>query len=221
MTHPRHLPSIPRPRSGRTGTGAADRPAPITGRAAPIDVEALRTGLAALHSPHRAERDATVDAIRASPERYPPPVLYALAHTLFQRGERDAAIFWYHAGQLRARFDVERCADPTVADVIMLLRGQYGDTINRYAFVEADLAVLRSAVQRAVRWDRRTPHAYDHRWVNLHGVRAFAEPGQHVALSRPPQEWDRIASRVREDYLDGMRAVLDDLERWAPLTASA
>src|SRR4051794_17147681 len=91
-------------------------------RTAPIDVGAMRAALAALHSPRAAERYAAVDTVRASPERYPPPVLYALANELFQRAEPDAAIFWYHAGQLRARFDVERCADPTVADVLTVLR---------------------------------------------------------------------------------------------------
>ncbi len=197
------MPSIPHPRTGS------------------IDVSTLRTTLAELHSPRRAERDAAVDAVRASPEQYPPPVLYALAHALFQRGEWDAAIFWYHAGQLRARFDVERCADPTVADVVIQLRQQYGEAINRYAFVEADLTVLRAAVHRAVRWDRRTAHDYDQRWVNLHGVRAFAEPGQGTALSRPRADWVEIAERVRADYVDGMCSVLDDLERWEPLSASA
>ncbi len=66
-------------------------------------------------------------------------------------------------------------------------------------------------------WDRRTARTYDHRWVNLHGARVFAEPGQQVALSRPRAAWAEIAERVRTDYLDGMRMVLDDLERWAPL----
>ena len=53
--------------------------------------------------------------------------------------------------------------------------------------------------------------------MNLHGARVFAEPGQQVALSRPRAAWADIAERVRTDYLDGMRMVLDDLERWAPL----
>lgn len=190
-------------------------------RPAPIDVTPMRTALAELHSPRRTRRDAAVDAVRTSPQGFPPPVLYALAHALFTRGERDAALFWYHAGQLRARFDVERCADPTVVDVVERLRGQYGAPINGYAFVEAELSVLRAAVRRAVDWDRATPYAYDHRWVNLHGVRAFAGPGPAAALSRPRAQWPDIAERVRADYLAGMHAVLRDLERWAPLDASA
>jgi hypothetical protein len=188
---------------------------------APLDLGPLRATLVELHSPRRADRDAAVDAVRASPGRYPPPVLYALGHTLFQRGERDEAIFWYHAGQLRARFDVERCADPTVGDVLDQLRRQYGEPINEYAFVDAELGVLRGAVQRVVAWDRATPRDYDHRWVNLHGVRAFAQPGPPVPLSRPRVQWPALAERVRADYLDGMRVVLDGLERWEPLGASA
>ena len=87
--------------------------------------------------------------------------------------------------------------------------------------MDAELSVLRAAVRRAVDWDRATPHGYDHRWVNLHGVRAFAGPGPGIALSRPRVQWSRIAERVRADYLAGMHAVLQDLERWAPLSASA
>jgi hypothetical protein len=199
LPHPRHAPIEP----------------------APIDVSPLRTALAELHSPRRSRRDAAIDDVRASPRSYPPPVLYALAHALFARGEPDEALFWYHAGQLRAWFDVERCADPTVADVVERLRRQYGGPINGYAFVDAELDVLRTAVRRAVEWDRATAHDYDHRWVNLHGVRAFAGPGPGVALSRPRAQWPGIAERVRADYLAGMHSVLQDLESWAPLGASA
>jgi transposase len=188
---------------------------------AEIDVKALRTGLAALHGTNRGRRDAAITAIRTAPHRFPPPALYALAHTLFGRDERDEAVFWYHAGQLRARFDVERSADPTVADVLTLLRRQYGGPINRYSFTVAELAALREAVHRAVEWDATTPYRYDHRWVNLHGLRAFRDLGPPVAFSRPRSEWSAIAERVRADYLDGMSAVLLDLERWESLTASA
>lgn len=188
---------------------------------APIDVQDLHRTLAALHSPRRADRDAAAATVLAAPQRHAPPALSALAHALFRRGNPDAALFWYHAGQLRARFDVERCADPTVADVPALLRRQYGGPINRHAFVEADLAVLRGAVRQAVRWDRRTPHDYDHRWINLHGTRAFAEPGQVLPLSRPRAGWRAIAEQVRSDYLHGLRDVLDGLENFAPLGASA
>ena len=190
-------------------------------RSAQIDVTPLRTALAELHSPWRTRRDAAVDDVRAFPQCYPPPILYAMAHALSARGERDEALFWYHAGQLRARFDVERCADPTVVDVVERLRHQYGEPINSYAFVDAELSVLRAAVRRAVDWDRATAHDYDHRWVNLHGVLAFAGPGAGVALSRPRAQWSGIAERVRVDYLAGMDSVLRDLERWAPLSASA
>ena len=186
---------------------------------AEIDVKALRTGLAALHGANRGRRDAAIAAIRSGPQRFAPPALYALAHTLFGRDERDEAVFWYHAGQLRARFDVERSADPTVADVLTLLRRQYGGPINRYSFTVAELAALRDAVHRAVEWDATTPFRYDHRWVNLHGLRAFRDLGPSVAFSRPRSEWGAIAEQVRAEYLQDMDAVLRDLERWESLTA--
>ena len=62
-------------------------------------------------------------------------------------------------------------------------------------------------VERAVAWDRATPHEYDHRWINLHGMGAFT--GGDGPLSRPATEWDAIAERTREEYLEGLREVLD------------
>ncbi len=176
-----------------------------TGEHAEIDVDGQAATIAALHGP---DPSATVEAVLAAPQRHTPPVLYALAAALFAGGRREEGATWYYAAQLRARFDVTRCADPTVEDAVAILRANYGEPINRWTF--ADLPRLRTAVERAVAWDRATPHDYDHRWINLHGMGAFGvSPGE--PLSRPEAEWPEIAEQVRTDYLTGLAEVLDDL----------
>ncbi len=178
-----------------------------TGEHAEIDVSGEAETITALHGP---DPSATVEAVLAAPHRHTPPVLYALAAALFAGGRREEGATWYYSAQLRARFDVERCADPTVEGAVAILRERYGEPINRWAFTEAR-AQLRTIVERAVAWDRATAHDYDHRWINLHGMGAFGvSPGE--PLSRPEAEWPAIAEQVRTDYLTGLYEVLADLD---------
>ncbi|MGI5125873.1 hypothetical protein ACQEVB_03560 [Pseudonocardia sp. CA-107938] len=178
-----------------------------TGEHAEIDVAGQAETIAALHGPDPA---AAVEAVLAAPQRHTPPVLCALAAALFAGGRHEEGATWFYAAQLRARFDVMRCADPTVGGAVAILRERYGEPINRWAFTEAR-ARLKVIVERAVAWDRATPHDYDHRWINLHGMGAFGvDPG--APLSRPEEEWPAIAEQVRADYLRGLHEVLTDLD---------
>jgi hypothetical protein len=172
---------------------------------AAIDVSEQNEAIAALHGAEEAERARTVAAVRGAPERFAPPVLCALAAVLFVQGEPDEAVFWYHAGRLRARFDANRCADHTAASAVAVLGQRYGLPINRYAFAHPHR--LRALVERVVAWDRATAHAYDPRWINLHGMGAFAGVSAG-RLSLPEAEWPGIAERTRGDYLRGMDEVL-------------
>jgi hypothetical protein len=175
-------------------------PVPPAGEYAAIDVARQNAALAALHGPAPA---GTVAAVLAAPHAYSPPVLAAVAAVLFADGRRGDSAFWFYAAQLRARFDANRCADPTAAGAVTVLTQHYGPEINRHAF--ADPARLRATVERVVAWDRATPHGYDHRWINLHGMGAFTGA---VPLSRPAPDWPEIAERTREEYLRGLDAAL-------------
>ncbi len=77
--------------------------------------------------------------------------------------------------------------------------------MNRWAF--ADPRRVRRAAVTAVAWDRGAPHDYDHRWIALHGMRAFL-PGDASPVSVPEREWPALAARVRAEYLVGLREVL-------------
>ncbi|MDN5853813.1 MAG: hypothetical protein L0K86_13400 [Actinomycetia bacterium] len=98
-------------------------PVPVAGAYAHIDVAEQAAAITALHGPDPA---AMVAAVLETPQRYVPPVLYAPAAVLFARGRRAEGGFWYYAAQLRARFDVRRCADPTVDGAVAILRERYG-----------------------------------------------------------------------------------------------
>jgi hypothetical protein len=179
-------------------------PVPPAPTHAEIDVVRQNAALAALHGAEQAWRAQTVAAVLAAPQAYAPPVLAALAAVLFAGDRRGEAAFWFYAAQLRARFDANRCADPTAAGAVAVLTQRYGPEINRHAF--ADRTALRTTVERVVAWDRQTPHEYDHRWINLHGMGAVT--GSAGPLSRPEVEWPAVAERTRVEYLDGLDRAL-------------
>lgn len=183
------------------------------GEHATIDVRLAKQTIDTLMSGTDEQIAQTVSAIRESPERYAPPVFYYLSKRLFDQGDKDDAAFWYYAGQLRARFDANRCADSTARQAVSVLNERFGTPINQYTFT--DLDALEALVTRVVAWDRATPHEYDHRWINLHGMEAVTDAtGGGISeepLSLPEEEWDAIAERTRVEYLEGLRQALAQL----------
>lgn len=183
-------------------------PIPVTpaGEHAAIDVSVLRSALAALTGADPLRRADAVRTVLHTPSRFAPPVLHAVSEAVFE-SDREEGAWRFYAAQLRTRFDITRCADPTVEGAAAILTGRFGPPVNRWVFAEPSR--LRPLAERAVEWDRATPHDYDHRWVNLHGTGAFgAGDGR---LSVPADEWDAIAERVRVEYLEGVDEVLREL----------
>lgn len=174
------------------------------GEHATIDTAAARQTLTALLGPDARARRRAVAAVSAAPERQAPPVLYALSAALVDLGRPAEASFWFYAAQVRARFDANRCADPSAGAAVTALNERFGAQVNRFAFTDLDR--LRRTVVRAVAWDRSAPHHYDHRWIALHGMWAFT--GADGPLSRPAAEWDAVAARTRAEYLTSFRALL-------------
>lgn len=189
---------------------ARDIVAKPTGAYATIDVAPTNDAIKKLqHGSHR-ERRATSDAIEAAPARYAPPALYALSRALFDDGRKDDAAFWFYAAQLRARFDANRCADGSARAAVDALNGEYGAPVNRYMFQRLD--ALEALVPKVIEWDRATPHEYDARWINRHGMGAFPGGGD-AALSLPQDQWETIAERTRDEYLAGFEAAMASMKR--------
>jgi len=104
--------------------------------------------------------DRRADEIKADIAQDHPAAFYVLAGKLFDRGDRDEAVFWFYAGQLRYRVhlacnpDLPPDGDPALfgalSDVI-------GHDINRYAF--GDLPKLLNTLDEVIDWDAKTDDA--------------------------------------------------------------
>ncbi len=197
------------------------------GKYAGIDVRLANETIAALMGEDEGARSRATHAVEAAPEKYAPPVFYVLSSVLFASGRKDDAAFWFYAGQLRGRFDANRCADVSARQAIAVLNDQFGPPINLYMFKDTDAARLQALIPKVVDWDRKTPHEYDHRWINLHGMTAMIESldtpaGKPEPLSLPRAQWDAIAEKTRTDYVEGLKqAVAMVKKKRAAMAASA
>lgn len=182
---------------------------------AEIDTRLANETIGALMNGDAEVKQRAIAQIKDRPENFAPPVFYVLSEVLFKLGDKDEAAFWFYAGQLRARFDANRCADISARQAVTLLNDRFGPAINQHTF--QDIPKLKELVPRVVEWDRRTPHQYDHRWINLHGMNAVisAQGGESGAtgFSAPPEEWERIAEKTREDYLSGFEQAMKNRQR--------
>jgi len=188
---------------------------PRTGEYAKIDIRLLNETMQILTSGSDAEKAKTIQAIKATPAIYPPPVFYALSHVIFKEGDRVEGAFWFYVGQLRARFDANRCADVSARQAVAVLNQRYGPLINQYTF--ANLPILEGLVPRVLEWDKLTPHTYDHRWINIHGMGAIITgmdgDDKKSALSLPEAQWAEIKEKTRSDYLRGFQEAMAEMKK--------
>lgn len=198
--------------------GAKEIILPISGQYKTIDTKLATATIKLLQSKSKASQDKAIKAIEAAPDRYAPPVLYQLSATLFQRGDKDKAAFWFYAGQLRGRYDANRCGDLSARSAIAVMNDQFGQPINQYMF--SNLSKLEKVVPEVLAWDKKTAHNYDQRWINLHGMGSMLtslgdkdqskrDPGE-VAMSLPQAEWPQIEEETRKNYLKGFQETLSE-----------
>lgn len=187
-----------------------------------IDTRQTQEMLQTLNQGTAVQQQAALERVRAAPERFQPPVLYAMSQVLFKAKLYHEAAFWFYAGQLRARFDVNRSTDPTTRQAVDALNQTYGAPINRYLFQDLDRAL--DLIANVVAWDRKTPYDYDPHWINLHGmqaVQAARDPqsaGARTAasLSQPSSEWAAIAERTRAKYLKSFQDAITGMQGKLP-----
>src|SRR5690606_24191649 len=58
---------------------------------------------------------------------------------------------------------------------------------------------------RAVLWDKSTPHDYDRRWIDPHGIGVIDED------TPKPHQWHDLAETTRANYVRGMESVIEEL----------
>lgn len=192
------------------------------GAYARIDIRQTQEMLQILTQGSAVQQQEALERVRAAPERFQPPVLYAMSQVLFKAKLYHEAAFWFYAGQLRARFDANRCTDPTAGQAVDALNQAYGAPITRYLFQNLDHAL--DLIENVVAWDRKTPYDYDPHWINLHGMQVVqgardpqsAEARSLASLSQPPSEWAAIAERTRAKYLKSFQDAITGMGNLPP-----
>jgi len=173
------------------------------GEFASIDVRLANEAIHTLKSADQAAKDRLRRDIEKSPSRYAPPVFYALAIDLHRAGATKDAVFWLSAGRLRARVDANRCADVSARQAVGALEVGVPPELAKAVLAEPDLLAL---VDKVLAWDASTPYAYDHRWINLHGMQAMMsalDPAKQDAkpqLSLPRESWPALMAKTRADF---------------------
>lgn len=103
----------------------------------------------------------TPEQLTAGIEKQHPAAYYILAGKLLQAGQKDEAVFWFYAGQLRYRFHLAanprlpRSGDPAL---FASLTEVVGRPVNEYAF--GDISQLTATIEKVLDWDARTPNGY-------------------------------------------------------------
>ena len=189
-----------------------------TGIFATIDTSRSVTAIKALASGSDEQKRATLSEIDATPEVFLPPVFYATSRELAARNDLDKALFWFYAGQLRARYDANRCADLSARSAVAALNTQMPDSVRKHQFAIVDR--LEGVVRSVLDWDEKTPYRYDHRWINLHGIAAIksgmGEPvSNDLVISLPEAQWESVRKKTRDEWLIGFLQVLPNLRKTA------
>lgn len=105
--------------------------------------------------------DMSAEEIRDHIENKHPAAYYILAQKLFNDEQRQEAVFWFYAGQLRYRVyltchpDLPADGDPALFGS---LTEQIGRPLNVYAF--GDVEALTTTIDRVLDWDQQTPNGY-------------------------------------------------------------
>jgi hypothetical protein len=159
------------------------------------------------------QKQSLIDSVQKNPNIYIPPVLYALSYALFQKNKKDDATYWFYLAQLRARYDVNRCADKTASAA--QYNQLFGPSINEYAF--ANLDMLEKTIPKIIAFVESNEELYDQRWINLNGMDAMsaslggkAEPKN---LSIDKAQWPKIKSETIKDYSDGFNEALASFKK--------
>jgi hypothetical protein len=196
---------------------ADDDVLPPKGEYANIDVALCNKTINVLLSGTDEEKEAMVKEILAAPENYAPAVFCVLSDVLLNKDRKDEAAFWYHAGLLRSQYDANRCADVSAREGVGILAMKYGPAVMEY--VLQDPAKWETLISEVVEWDKKTPHNYDGRWINLHGMNAVLEStvgdqrtGKAPELSLPKDQWEAIAEKTRTDFEKAFHEVIEQMK---------
>jgi hypothetical protein len=103
----------------------------------------------------------SIDQLKNGIENQHPSAFYILAQKLFTAGQKDDAVFWFYAGQLRYRVyllvnngKLDPSGDPAL---FASLSEEVGRSINEYAF--GDIPELAKTIDAVIVWDQSHANA--------------------------------------------------------------
>ena len=103
----------------------------------------------------------SIDQLKNGIENQHPTAFYILAQKLFTAGQKDDAVFWFYAGQLRYRVylgvnkdKLDPSGDPAL---FASLSEEVGRPINEYAF--GDIPQLAKTIDAVIAWDQSHANA--------------------------------------------------------------
>jgi hypothetical protein len=120
-----------------------------------------------------------------------PAAYYMLATKLFAADEKDEAVFWFYAGQLRYRFhlaanpELEPSGDPAL---FAALSEQVGRPLNEYAF--GDVPKLAATIDRVLEWDTEHGNGFTDKSAHasaLEGIRTGLGEMREMILKHQEQ----------------------------------
>ena len=103
----------------------------------------------------------SLDQLRAGIQKRHPGDYFILAARLFEKGEKDEAVFWFYQAQLRYRYFILGSDRAKVRDDVVYLDALFqtlGPQINAYAF--GDLPKLRQTIDEVIQWDEETLNGF-------------------------------------------------------------
>ncbi|AMY08359.1 hypothetical protein LuPra_01556 [Luteitalea pratensis] len=144
----------------------------------------------------------TPDQLKASIEKQHPAAYYVLAGKLFASGEKDEAVFWFYAGQLRYRFHLAANPDlPPSGDAALFasLSEVLGRPINKYAF--GDVVQVTATIDKVLAWDGRTANGYTSKTTHAAAWKGIRD-GLGQLRSHLVQSGDQIRAQHKQNGLE-------------------
>ena len=147
----------------------------------------------------------TPQQLKASIEKQHPAAYYILASKLFESGEKDDAVFWFYAGQLRYRFHLTANPDlPPSGDAALFasLSEVVGRPINEYAF--GDLAQLTATIDKVLAWDERSANGYTSKTTHAAALKGIRD-GLGQMRTGIVENGDKIRAQRKQNGLENRR----------------
>jgi hypothetical protein len=136
-------------------------PAPLGGVLLAFVCASIASGQAARIEDRLTSKDAVVaraavTEVMAVADRAEPLWLMLAASRQFEMGATDEAVFWFYAGQLRARYASPATGDGT--QLVTIYTMSFGEGINAHGM--RDVVKMIETIARAMQWDEKTYDAW-------------------------------------------------------------